>query len=108
MAAAVARTAIRVLVEEGLTDSAARMGHRSRQGLAELASPSIREIRQIGLWVGIELQPALKDEGMLCKETHVHTGMVHRGRRRERSAVDNVATGAVRMGWSGRRGVARQ
>ncbi|RMF73548.1 MAG: ornithine--oxo-acid transaminase [Acidobacteria bacterium] len=83
LGAAVAREAIRVLVEERLVDNSAAMGARLGEGLRRLSAPSIREIRQIGLWVGIELKPdaggarryceELLREGLLCKETHVHT-----------------------------------
>ena len=83
LGAAVAREALRVLVEENLVENAARMGERFRAGLADLAAGSIREIRQVGLWIGIELDPAaggarryceaLQEEGVLAKETHTHT-----------------------------------
>ena len=83
LGAAVAREALRVLVEEGLVENAARMGERFARGLAALRAPSIAQIRQRGLWMGIELWPpvggarayaeALKERGLLCKETHVHT-----------------------------------
>ncbi|MBP7146260.1 MAG: ornithine--oxo-acid transaminase [Acidobacteria bacterium] len=83
IAAAVSRAALRVLVEEKLVDNAAAMGARFRQGLESLHAGSIRELRQIGLWIGIELKPEaggarryceeLMKEGMLCKETHAHT-----------------------------------
>ncbi len=83
LGAAVAREALRVLVEENLVENAARMGERFARGLADLRAGSIREIRQVGLWIGIELDPsaggarryceALQDEGVLAKETHTHT-----------------------------------
>jgi ornithine--oxo-acid transaminase len=83
LAAVIAREALRVLQDEGLVENAAAMGARFREGLAQLDADSIKVIRQIGLWVGIELRPeaggarryceALLEEGMLCKETHTHT-----------------------------------
>jgi ornithine--oxo-acid transaminase len=83
LGAAVAREALRVLVEERLVENAAAMGERFRVALEDFEFPSIREIRQIGLWVGIELHPgvggarryceALMRAGLLCKETHTHT-----------------------------------
>jgi ornithine--oxo-acid transaminase len=83
VAAAVAREALRVLQEEGLVANAETMGHRFRAGLGGLSASSLKELRQIGLWIGIELKPeaggarryceALKQRGMLCKETHTHT-----------------------------------
>lgn len=83
LGAAVAREALRVLVDEGLVENAARMGERFAAGLAGLRQSSIAQVRQRGLWMGIEFWPpvggarayaeALKERGMLCKETHVHT-----------------------------------
>ena len=83
LAAAVAREALEVLIDEDLPNRAAAMGERFRQGLETIASPAIRELRVIGLWIGIELHPeaggarryceALQGEGLLCKETHTHT-----------------------------------
>ncbi len=83
LGAAVAREAIRVLVEEKLVENSAAMGERLGAGLRALSSPAIREIRQIGLWVGLQLVPEaggarryceeLQKEGLLCKETHVDT-----------------------------------
>jgi ornithine--oxo-acid transaminase len=81
--AAVGQAAIKVLREEGLVENAAVQGKRLGDGVKALGAASIKEVRQIGLWIGIELHPAaggarryceaLKDEGMLCKETHEHT-----------------------------------
>ncbi len=82
LAAAVGMAALRVLVEEGLVDNARAMGERFQAALRTFRYPVIREIRSIGLWIGIELVPeaggarryceALAEEGMLCKETHDH------------------------------------
>jgi ornithine--oxo-acid transaminase len=83
LGAAVAREALRVLIEEDLVSNAAEMGARFGASLAGFDYPSIREIRRIGLWIGIELHESvggarrycevLRDKGMLCKETHTHT-----------------------------------
>jgi ornithine--oxo-acid transaminase len=80
---AVAREALAVLVEEDLIGNAARMGTYLQDNLAEIPSPFIREIRGRGLLIGVELWPeaggarrfceALKEKGVLCKETHGHT-----------------------------------
>lgn len=82
LGAAVARTALRILVEEGLVENSARLGAYALERLQRLKSPHIREVRGRGLWIGIELEPeaggarrfceALMAEGMLCKETHEH------------------------------------
>jgi ornithine--oxo-acid transaminase len=77
LACAVARTALRVLVEEKLVERSAEQGAYFLDRLKTLRSPDIREVRGRGLWIGIELlspaRPyceALKEQGILCKETH--------------------------------------
>lgn len=80
LAAAVARESLRVIVEERLAENAAEVGAYFQDGLAEIASPHVREVRGRGLLIGVELQPeaggarrfceALRDRGVLCKETH--------------------------------------
>jgi len=80
LAAAVAREALRVLVDEGLIDNAREQGEYLMGRLARIESDHIREVRGKGLLIGVELKPeaggarrfaeALKSEGLLCKETH--------------------------------------
>jgi ornithine--oxo-acid transaminase len=76
---AVARTALRVLVEEKLVERSAELGAYFLAKLKTLRSPDLKEVRGKGLWIGIELKgparpycEALKKEGILCKETHDH------------------------------------
>ncbi|MBN2123805.1 MAG: ornithine--oxo-acid transaminase [Deltaproteobacteria bacterium] len=83
LACAVARTALRVLVEEDMIGNAARMGEYFLSGLQEIKSPHIKEVRGKGLMIGAELHPeaggarrfceALMGQGLLCKETHEDT-----------------------------------
>jgi ornithine--oxo-acid transaminase len=77
LACAVARTALRVLVEEKLVERSAELGAYFLSLLKTLRSPDIREVRGRGLWIGIDLHSparryceALKELGILCKETH--------------------------------------
>ncbi len=77
LACAVARTALRVLLEEKLVERSAELGGYFLNRLQTLRSWDLKEVRGRGLWIGIELySPArpyceeLKDEGILCKETH--------------------------------------
>jgi ornithine--oxo-acid transaminase len=80
LACAVAREALRVLVEEGLIERAEEMGAYLLGRLRRIESPYVREIRGKGLLIGVELTPeaggarrfceALKDKGVLCKDTH--------------------------------------
>ncbi|TNF74204.1 MAG: ornithine--oxo-acid transaminase [Acidobacteria bacterium] len=82
VAAAVARTALEVLVEEGMVENSAKLGDHMAERLAGMPADFIKEIRVKGLWAGIELHPeaggarrfceALAAEGILCKETHEH------------------------------------
>src|SRR5579864_8218339 len=74
---AIARTALRVLVEEKLVERSAEQGAYFLGLVKSLHSSKIKEVRGIGLWIGIELHvsarpycEALKQEGVLCKETH--------------------------------------
>jgi ornithine--oxo-acid transaminase len=74
---AVARTALQVLVEEKMVERSAEMGSHFLEKLQTLRSRDLKEVRGRGLWIGIELHSAarpyceaLKQEGILCKETH--------------------------------------
>ena len=83
LACAVARVALKVLVEEGMIANSAALGDYFIARLRALASPHIKEVRGKGLWIGMELFAeaggarrfceALQREGLLCKETHVDT-----------------------------------
>ncbi len=82
LAAAVAREALRVIVEENLPERAQALGEHALRRLRAIRSPYIREVRGRGLLIGIELHPeaggarrfceALKARGVLVKETHEH------------------------------------
>lgn len=83
LGAAVARAALRVLVEENLIENAAQVGEYFIEQLFEITSPHIKEIRGKGLLIGVELHKetngarrfceALKANGILAKETHGFT-----------------------------------
>ena len=80
LACAVARVALKVLVEEKMVDNAAEMGTYFLDGLRQIKNPGIKEVRGKGLMIGMELLPEaggarqycqkLKGKGLLCKETH--------------------------------------
>ncbi|MFT4843662.1 MAG: ornithine--oxo-acid transaminase [Planctomycetota bacterium] len=80
LGAAVARTALSVLVDEGMVENSRDLGAYALERLRKLSSPHIKDVRGLGLWIGIELHAetggarpfceALRDMGMLCKETH--------------------------------------
>jgi ornithine--oxo-acid transaminase len=76
---AVARTALRVIQEENLVQRSAELGAWFLEQVRTLEHPEIVDIRGRGLMIGIELRgparpycEALKERGMLCKETHDH------------------------------------
>ena len=83
LACAVSRAALRVLVEEGMVENAAEMGARFLEGLRRIRNPLIKDVRGRGLMLAVEFHPeaggarqyclALKERGLLCKDTHTHT-----------------------------------
>ena len=77
MGAAIARAAMKVLLDEGLVESSHEMGEYFRAQLREIGAPVVREVRGKGLMTGLELNEparsyceALRDAGILAKETH--------------------------------------
>lgn len=77
LACAVSIAAIDVLLDENLADKSLELGQYFKEKLMEMNSPIIKEIRGRGLFIGVELTEAarpycekLKEEGLLCKETH--------------------------------------
>lgn len=77
LACAIALAALDVITEEGLIENADNLGQYFLQKLQTLQSPHIVDVRGKGLFIGVELDTkarpyceALKEEGILCKETH--------------------------------------
>jgi ornithine--oxo-acid transaminase len=80
LAAAVGLEALNILVEDELPQRSAAMGAYLMDQLRALETPLIREIRGRGLFIGVEIDPALSsarrvcemlmDRGLLSKETH--------------------------------------
>jgi len=77
MACAVSIAALDVLVDEKLAEKSLELGEYFINKLKEIKNPIIKDIRGRGLFIGVELtQPArkyceqLKEQGLLCKETH--------------------------------------
>lgn len=77
---AVATEALNIIMEEGLVENAAEMGQYFQERLAEIPSPHVKDVRGRGLLIGVEVNEqaggarrfceALRDEGILCKDTH--------------------------------------
>jgi ornithine--oxo-acid transaminase len=82
LACAVSRAALKVLVEEKLVENSAELGAYFMEQLKNIDASCVKEVRGKGLMIGVELHhdiggarqfcEALKDEGILCKETHDH------------------------------------
>ena len=83
LACAIARASLKVLVEEGMIENAARLGPYFLDRLKAMRSNVIREVRGRGLMLAVELNPdaggarpyveTLRSRGLLAKETHEHT-----------------------------------
>ncbi|MCF8044993.1 MAG: ornithine--oxo-acid transaminase [Desulfarculaceae bacterium] len=82
LACAVAREALKVLVEENLVENARDLGTYFKERLQAIDSPHVQDVRGKGLLIGVELKhelggarpfcEKLKEKGLLCKETHDH------------------------------------
>jgi ornithine--oxo-acid transaminase len=80
LACAIAREALKVMVEEKLPEKATELGEYFMNKLKTIQSKHIKEVRGKGLLIGVELVPeaggarrfceALEKERLLCKETH--------------------------------------
>jgi len=84
LACAVARAALKVLVEENMIENAATMGDYFLAELKKIKCPAIKEVRGRGLMIAIEFLQGteggaravcekLMTMGILCKETHTDT-----------------------------------
>ncbi|MDN4523724.1 ornithine--oxo-acid transaminase [Fictibacillus sp. NE201] len=77
LASAVSVASLEVIEEENLVSRSLELGEHFLNELASINNPVITEVRGRGLFIGVELSEAarpycekLKEEGLLCKETH--------------------------------------
>lgn len=80
LACAIARAALKVLVEEGMVENAEKMGNYFLDLLKQIKNPLIKDVRGKGLMIGVEFKAEaggarqycekLRERGLLCKETH--------------------------------------
>ena len=80
LAAAVARAALRVIIQEQLIDNSSKMGAYLTDYLHKIPNRHIKEVKGKGLLIGVELNEraggarrfceALTEQGILAKETH--------------------------------------
>ncbi|MED4924025.1 ornithine--oxo-acid transaminase [Anoxybacillus geothermalis] len=77
LACAVSIAALEVIEEERLAERSLELGEYFLAKLKQIENKDIKEIRGRGLFIGVELHgparpycEALKEQGLLCKETH--------------------------------------
>ncbi|WP_286229526.1 ornithine--oxo-acid transaminase [Neobacillus mesonae] len=77
MACAVSIAALDVLIDEKLAQKSLELGEYFKEKLKQINNPMIKEVRGRGLFIGVELNQEarkyceqLKEDGLLCKETH--------------------------------------
>jgi ornithine--oxo-acid transaminase len=77
LGSAIARTALKVLVDEQLIEHSREVGAYFKGRLERIEGDHIEEVRGKGLMIGVELNrsarpycDALRDAGILCKDTH--------------------------------------
>lgn len=83
LAAAVGLEVVRMLAEGDMQARARELGARLHEGLGELVGHGVTAVRGVGLWAGIDIDPAvgtardvclrLLDRGILAKDTHGQT-----------------------------------
>ncbi|MDG5787956.1 ornithine--oxo-acid transaminase [Evansella sp. AB-P1] len=79
LACAVSVAALQVVEDEKLVERSFKLGNHLMEELKKIDNKKIKEVRGRGLFIGVEMHgPArpycesLKEEGILCKETHVN------------------------------------
>ena len=77
LACAVSIAALDVIIDENLPEHSNDLGEYFKSELQKINHPAIKEVRGRGLFIGVELHEsarpfceALKEKGLLCKETH--------------------------------------
>jgi ornithine--oxo-acid transaminase len=80
LAAAVGKEALETLIDERLIEKSAELGDYFLKGIKNINSPYITAVRGLGLWIGIDIDPAksaartlcmkLLKEGIIARDTH--------------------------------------
>ena len=83
VACAVGRAVVKLLSTGEFQQRSTELGHHLHERLNELSGLGVAEVRGRGLWAGVDIDPtaktgrevsmALRDQGVLCKETHERT-----------------------------------
>ena len=67
LACAIARTALKVLIEENMIENAVVMGEYFLSQLLQTKSPYVKEVRGKGLMIGVELTPKPAEPASIVK-----------------------------------------
>lgn len=77
LACAVSIAALDIIIDENLPEHSNELGEYFKTELQKINHPAIKEVRGRGLFIGMELHEsarpfceALKEKGLICKETH--------------------------------------
>ncbi len=83
LACAVGSAVVELLRTGEFQERSRKLGEHLHRRLDDLVGHGVAEVRGRGLWAGVDIQPthktgrevsmALRDEGVLCKETHLRT-----------------------------------
>ncbi len=83
VACAVGRAVVKLLATGEFQQRSTELGHHLHERLHELSGLGVAAVRGRGLWAGVDIDPtaktgrevsmALRDQGVLCKETHERT-----------------------------------
>ena len=83
LACAVGREVLRLLEDGEIVERSAELGRRAASRLRASAGAAVTEVRQIGLWIAVDIDPDagtardicmhLLEQGVLCKDTHGQT-----------------------------------
>ena len=83
VAAAVGRAVVALLKTDEFQETSRKLGHHLHERLTDLVGHGVTAVRGRGLWAGVDIDTsghparhvslALRDKGVLCKETHERT-----------------------------------
>lgn len=75
LASAIGMAALDCLIEDGMIEQSVEQGEYLLNALKEIDSPYVKEVRGIGLWIGIELHPEAGPAKAFCKKL-MHKGIL--------------------------------
>ena len=104
LACAVARAALKVLIEEGMIENAARIGDYFKAGLEAVRTDAVREVRGRGLMLAVELHPDAGGAAIMSRrcaarragQGHARAHHPHRAAARDYARGSRLGDRAVR------------